>query len=646
MADKYLVQHRRGTAQEWADKSYEIPREGEIVIEIDYVNSLHKLKIGDGIHAYAELNYLQAGDDIVTQILTKALPRVVTIILDVNKWAKNENSSACYSQVVVLDKITKYSRLDLQPDTDMLTEFKALGVSFVTENQGGTLWVHSVGAKPTTTYIMQATIVETEVEVDLDKIVGTTIGVSNPHKQPDWNQIDPTQLDFIYNKPTLGALAAKDKITETELAESILLILEKANSAPIVYEWAKAETKPTYTADEVGAIAYTAQTLTEEQKAQARSNIGAGASSFSGDYNDLINQPTIPSVEGLATTEYVDKHIAAMVDSAPETLNTLNELATALGDNPNFAATVATEIGKKVDKVDGKGLSTNDFTNDYKNTLDNLDNIVAEESDPTVPAWAKAETKPTYTANEVGAISYAEAQTLTDEQKAQARSNIGAGENSFSGNYEDLENKPTIPAKVSELENDVGYIITIADNSHNHIIDNISGLQEILNNMIDESELSDAVDFAISEAKASGEFDGENGTSVTIVNISESSADGGNNIVTFSDGNILTVKNGVKGSDGNPGVYVGSNTPDNTVTVWIDTSGVTDEMPAGKSAYEIAVSYGYEGSEQEWLESLKGTNGKDGFTPIRGVDYYTEDDKAEMVNLVLAALSTWDGGSY
>ena len=33
------------------------------------------------------------------------------------------------------------------------------------------------------------------------------------------------------------------------------------------------------------------------------------------------------------------------VDSAPETLNTLNELSAALGDDPNFATTIATQLG-------------------------------------------------------------------------------------------------------------------------------------------------------------------------------------------------------------------------------------------------------------------------------------------------------------
>ena len=151
---------------------------------------------------------------------------------------------------------------------------------------------------------------------------------------------------------------------------------------------------------------------------------------------------------------------------------------------------------------------------------------------------------------------------------------------------------------------------------------------------------------------------------------------------------------------------------------------------SGKSAYEIAKDHGFEGSEEEWLESLhgdtgpagpqgepgpqgpkgengdkgdtgaqgpagptgaqgekgetgaqgpvgpkgdtgaqgiqgergaqgpqgpagetgpqgpKGDTGTAGYTPVKGIDYYTEADKAEMVGAVLAALPTWEGGSY
>ena len=44
--------------------------------------------------------------------------------------------------------------------------------------------------------------------------------------------------------------------------------------------------------------------------------------------------------------------------------------------------------------------------------------------------------------------------------------------------------------------------------------------------------------------------DGEDGTSVTVASVSESTADGGSNVVTFSDGKTLTVKNGSGGSSG------------------------------------------------------------------------------------------------
>lgn len=50
------------------------------------------------------------------------------------------------------------------------------------------------------------------------------------------------------------------------------------------------------------------------------------------------------------------------------------------------------------------------------------------------------------------------AQTLTDAQKSQARSNIGAGTSNFSGNYNDLSNKPTIPTKTSQLTNDSNFV--------------------------------------------------------------------------------------------------------------------------------------------------------------------------------------------
>ena len=46
-----------------------------------------------------------------------------------------------------------------------------------------------------------------------------------------------------------------------------------------------------------------------------------------------------------ASTAFVQQEIASLVDSAPGTLNTLNELAAALGDDASFSTTTSTALG-------------------------------------------------------------------------------------------------------------------------------------------------------------------------------------------------------------------------------------------------------------------------------------------------------------
>ena len=146
------------------------------------------------------------------------------------------------------------------------------------------------------------------------------------------------------------------------------------------------------------------------------------------------------AVGGVDVTELVTEKVAEVVGTATESFDTLGEMETA--------------INNKVDKVDGKGLSTNDFTNTDKAKLNSALQSYTE-TDPTVPAWAKAANKPKYTASEVGALPSttvipttlaaltedATHRVVTDTEKAtwNAKSN-------FSGSYNDLTNKPTIPS--------------------------------------------------------------------------------------------------------------------------------------------------------------------------------------------------------
>ena len=65
---------------------------------------------------------------------------------------------------------------------------------------------------------------------------------------------------------------------------------------------------------------------------------------------------TYLSANTYATQSYVTTAIANLVDASPATLDTLNELAAALGDDPNFATTVATSIGTKQAQLNGTGF--------------------------------------------------------------------------------------------------------------------------------------------------------------------------------------------------------------------------------------------------------------------------------------------------
>lgn len=58
----------------------------------------------------------------------------------------------------------------------------------------------------------------------------------------------------------------------------------------------------------------------------------------------------------------VDAKIDALIDGAPETRDTLNELAECLATNESAVDALNAAIGNKVDKVEGMGLSANDFT--------------------------------------------------------------------------------------------------------------------------------------------------------------------------------------------------------------------------------------------------------------------------------------------
>lgn len=72
---------------------------------------------------------------------------------------------------------------------------------------------------------------------------------------------------------------------------------------------------------------------------------------------------------------YVDASIANLVNSAPEALNTLNELANALGNDKAFATTVTNQIAEKY-TLPSDGIPKTDLHTDVQSSLKKADSAV------------------------------------------------------------------------------------------------------------------------------------------------------------------------------------------------------------------------------------------------------------------------------
>lgn len=200
------------------------------------------------------------------------------------------------------------------------------------------------------------------------KLDGIAAG-AEANVQSDWNILDSSSDAFIKNKPT--SMPASD-----------------------VHEWAKAETKPTYTATEVGA------------------------------------DPTGSSAKALTDAKsYADKKVATLVNGAPETMDTLKEVSDALDANKDVVDALNAAIGNKANQSD---LTAH---------TGNVDIHVTKEKKT---AWDSAATH----AGTAHAPSNAERNTIVSVKKN--------GEEVVPGVDRSVDIK--VPTKTSELTNDAGFI--------------------------------------------------------------------------------------------------------------------------------------------------------------------------------------------
>ena len=103
------------------------------------------------------------------------------------------------------------------------------------------------------------------------------------------------------------------------------------------------------------------QTLTNKTLTSPVINTGISGSAILDEDNMASNSATKLSTQQ-SIKAYVDAEVAGVVDTAPAALNTLNELAAALGDDANYATTTATALGTKLVKSSNLSDLTNATT--------------------------------------------------------------------------------------------------------------------------------------------------------------------------------------------------------------------------------------------------------------------------------------------
>lgn len=193
---------------------------------------------------------------------------------------------------------------------------------------------------------------------------------------------------------------------------------------------------------------------------------------FDGDYNSLTNTPTIPTdvseltdTTGLFNPAYGDSDvgtylttngydtatniIATITNSAPETLDTLNELAAALGDDANFATTVTDSLALKANSADLSSVAT---SGDYADLI-NLPTIPSDVSDLTDIDGLLTHFDGQYSSLTGTPTIPSDVGDLTD---------VGGILTHFDGDYNSLTNTPTIPSDLTDLN--------ITDGTSNQIL--------------------------------------------------------------------------------------------------------------------------------------------------------------------------------
>ena len=476
------------------------------------------------------------------------------------------------------------------------------------------------------------------------KIIGITVGTQLP--KPNFKQTDPTKGDYIKNKPdfeglqnevsTISGLVGETPVSQ-QIDEAIANKVDKVDGKSLsTNDFTNAEKEKlagieSYIEEQINSIECSVESVNGKT---GDVNLTAA------DVGALPNTTVIPSIEGLATEEYVDNAIAEM--PTPDVSGQINTHNTASDAHTDIRSAIPTKVSDLTN--DSGYLTEHQSLAGYAKTSDltSHNSSASAHQDirnaiPNVPSWAMASTRPTYTASDVGAEASGAVSTHNTNTSAH---------NDIRVLIEDLTTRLNTLADSDDTTLDQMSEIVAYIKSNKSLIEDITtnkvNVSDIINNLttnvtnkplsaaqgvalkglidgldsdkLDASSLTSAINTALSQAKTSGEFDGKDGED----GVSPTHSWSGTTLTITSASGSSSAN--LKGSDG-----VGISKVQQTTTSTADD---------GNNIITVTLSNGTTST----FTVQNGSKGSKGDSPVRGTDYWTDADKAEIKSYVDEAI--------
>jgi hypothetical protein len=342
------MQQRRGTAQQWTTANPTLGA-GEIGFETD----TNKFKIGNGSSNWAALSYF-ANTAGLEALLNDGAPAALNTL---NEIAAAINDDPAFFTTIATNLSTHESDTSVHgiADTSVLATFSYVtdAIASVTGEysdlagtglawNSGTNSLEIDNTVATETYADGAVTTHNSATANVHGIADTSVLATTTNVSTAQTAAETTASGYVttHNSATTNVHG---------IADTSILVTT------------------------TGTQTLTNKTITSPV-GLAKADVGLGNVDNTADASKPVSTAQATAIETAKTEAIADAtaQVNAILSGAPAALNTLDELAAALGDDANFASTVTTSLGLKVDSLTPITQKTASYTLSTLNHRDDL----------------------------------------------------------------------------------------------------------------------------------------------------------------------------------------------------------------------------------------------------------------------------------